>query len=669
MMIKRTTLRTMLVLAHQCYAPSKDKTTAKDNVLSTLMKWAEEGYTVVEITESAFSASAKEVIDIAVEALRSCDKCKPQETFGVAAYDPQLWNRIAPATILRTDIAGVIVYSEIRHYESIAPTGTIPGIYHLAGKASFKPPRPEAHTAYVYPAVTTHLFASPHQPEFHYSSESVSHTRNLTFLKRRMNGPYFDLEAIWDEHTYYEFENRSLENTMAPMVQEPYVNHIPTMIGGIGRLTYFYANHFIFANPDNTELELISQTIGIDRVVDEFIYKFTHEKRVDWLLPGVPPTGKYVQIPMTAVVNIRGDRLYHEHIAWDQGSVLVQCRLMPEYLPFSQPGANGEQMEYRVPVAGVETAEKMRVKDSVESNGIWPAMAPTLFSIFALSCTAAATLNLNISGPSWDYTANDLADTTSLVCKNAYSASIDCDDTLLKIVASLDPDFDPQSADLEAMCTTACSDSLAQYVKDVNAACNQPGDLANVASGNKGIPQASVATVGEVFQYKYGEACAMNGSDYCFLTYPDSSDWARIGFPCNDTCAVQFYQNAHDQPGSAYWFDYFYLSNQSSYWENTFAGGWQTVVQCGDGGSDVSVSSASVSATAAASDRSALSTDAEVSLSATTAIWTAAAAATTSAETTALTAGSTIGSSAIAATASRATSGAARLMLPFVGFF
>jgi carboxymethylenebutenolidase len=74
---------------------------------------------------------------------------------------------------------------------------------------------------------------------------------------------------------------------------------------------------------------------------------------------------------MTAVVNIRGDRLYHEHIAWDQGSVLVQCGLMPEYLPFSQPGANGEKIEYRVPVAGVEIAEKMRVKDSVESNGMF----------------------------------------------------------------------------------------------------------------------------------------------------------------------------------------------------------------------------------------------------------------------------------------------------------
>lgn len=44
-----------------------------------------------------------------------------------------------------------------------------------------------------------------------------------------MNGPYFDLEQIWDEHTYFEFENRSVEWTMSTMVQEPYVNHIPTV--------------------------------------------------------------------------------------------------------------------------------------------------------------------------------------------------------------------------------------------------------------------------------------------------------------------------------------------------------------------------------------------------------------------------------------------------------
>lgn len=142
------------------------------------------------------------------------------------------------------------------------------------------------------------------------------------------------------------------------------------------------------------------------------------------------------------------------------------------------------------------------------------ASATTILRLFALSAAlgqATASFSLNTSGPSWDYTTKDLAKTTSQACKDAYSTSINCDETLVKIVASMDPDFDPQSSDLQAMCTTTCSDSLSQYIKDVTAACGKDGDLAGVASGNKYIYQAPVATVGEVFQYKYGQSCAKSG--------------------------------------------------------------------------------------------------------------------------------------------------------------
>lgn len=91
-------------------------------------------------------------------------------------------------------------------------------------------------------------------------------------------------------------------------------------------------------------------------------------------IPGIPPTGKPLRIPMTSVVNIRGDRLYHEHIAWDQATILVQLGLLPEYLPFPyalpdgrQP-APGKRFEYRVPAAGVESAIKLKDEHSVPSN-------------------------------------------------------------------------------------------------------------------------------------------------------------------------------------------------------------------------------------------------------------------------------------------------------------
>ena len=93
--------------------------------------------------------------------------------------------------------------------------------------------------------------------------------------------------------------------------------------------------------------------------------------------PGIPPTGKYCELPFNAVVNIRGDRLYHEHIAWDQATLLRQLGLMPDYLPFpyalpdGRKPAAGKRFEYRVPAAGIETAKKLADERSVESNGMF----------------------------------------------------------------------------------------------------------------------------------------------------------------------------------------------------------------------------------------------------------------------------------------------------------
>lgn len=104
----------------------------------------------------------------------------------------------------------------------------IPLLVHASGKAPRKLVRSASKLEYDYAEQQAH-FASPFTKDFHYAAEAVSHTRNLTHLKKLMNGPYFDLEAYWDEHTYYEFEVRDVEATMCTMVQEPYVNHVPTV--------------------------------------------------------------------------------------------------------------------------------------------------------------------------------------------------------------------------------------------------------------------------------------------------------------------------------------------------------------------------------------------------------------------------------------------------------
>ncbi|KAI8682456.1 Carboxymethylenebutenolidase [Fusarium sp. Ph1] len=366
----------LILLVSDTGAAGSSALAIENGVPSPLMKWAEEGYTVVEITKTAL-ARPDDAIRWALEELRSCKTVDIRDVVGLIGKS-QTATILEPLVLqLFPEIIGASVYSNLHHGQSMLAPASIPQIHHLAGKASTLLQRAKDLTVYDYPSVKSLLFATPFQEEFSYASESISHTRNLSFLKQLMKGPYFDLEAIWDEHTYYEFDNRSVECTMGTMVQEPYVNHIPTMTGGIGRerLTAFYRDHFIFQNPADTSNELISHSVGIDRVIDEFIFKCTHETRIDWLLPGLGPTGRKLEIPFTAVVNIRGDRLYHEHIIWDQGTVLAQLGLMPEYLPYHYPHPDAtkekptrQPLEYRVPVAGLETAAKMRDKDAVGSN-------------------------------------------------------------------------------------------------------------------------------------------------------------------------------------------------------------------------------------------------------------------------------------------------------------
>ena len=155
-----------------------------------------------------------------------------------------------------------------------------------------------------------------------------------------------DLVALWREHCRHEFETRDVDATMATMVPDPYVNHIPTMTGGVGHdlLKRFYKYHFIGGNPPDMALQPITRTVGTDRVVDEMVLSFTHTTEIDWMLPGVAPTGRRVEIPLVAIVQFQGGKVAHEHIYWDQASVLVQVGLLdPKGLP----------------VAGVETARKV----------------------------------------------------------------------------------------------------------------------------------------------------------------------------------------------------------------------------------------------------------------------------------------------------------------------
>jgi carboxymethylenebutenolidase len=155
-----------------------------------------------------------------------------------------------------------------------------------------------------------------------------------------------EMIAKWEEHISYEFSTRDVSSTIATMVEDAYVNHIPVMTGGYGHaaLRQFYAEDFIPLMPADTSIKLISRTLGEDQLVDEMIFSFTHTEEMPWMLPGVPPTYRHVDIPLVVVVGFREGKLAHERIYWDQASVLKQIGLLTDS---------------SLPVFGAETAQKL----------------------------------------------------------------------------------------------------------------------------------------------------------------------------------------------------------------------------------------------------------------------------------------------------------------------
>lgn len=155
-----------------------------------------------------------------------------------------------------------------------------------------------------------------------------------------------DLSRLWDEHTKHEFATRDTESTLATMVEDAYVNHVPVMTGGFGKsaLREFYSQRFIPSMPPDTTLVPVSRTVGENQLVDEMIFSFTHTQEMPWMLPGIAPTNRRVEIPLVAIVQFRDGKLAHEHIYWDQASVLKQIGLLTD------PA---------LPVWGAETARKV----------------------------------------------------------------------------------------------------------------------------------------------------------------------------------------------------------------------------------------------------------------------------------------------------------------------
>ncbi len=153
--------------------------------------------------------------------------------------------------------------------------------------------------------------------------------RNLTPEQQAM-------VEIWERHMAAEFEEKSINATMATMTSDPFVNHVPVMTGGVGssEVCHFYSTYFLPGHPPDTESVPVARTVGEDRIVDELIHKFTHTTEMPWFLPGVAPTGKRVEVAVIVVVQFEGEKISGERIYWDQASVLAQVGLIDaEKLP------------------------------------------------------------------------------------------------------------------------------------------------------------------------------------------------------------------------------------------------------------------------------------------------------------------------------------------------
>lgn len=211
-------------------------------------------------------------------------------------------------------------------------------------------------------------FAEHDLDEYDPIAESIAFTRSLATLRKAFRIES-TIESVRDEFVSATINGN---NDKTPKYLRPYAHviHGPTLTGGIGTkdLSRFYSN-FFSPLPPSFSSRLISRTIGTDRVVDELFVSFKHTTQIPWMLPGIPPTNKNVEIVLVSIMGARGSKLESEHVYWDQASVLAQIGLID---PKVVPGAMKQKGVKALPIVGAESARAVRRGSSREINGLIP---------------------------------------------------------------------------------------------------------------------------------------------------------------------------------------------------------------------------------------------------------------------------------------------------------
>ncbi|KAF1949263.1 hypothetical protein CC80DRAFT_484611 [Byssothecium circinans] len=233
---------------------------------------------------------------------------------------------------------------------------------HAAGKSQTSPPSDMCDwKLYRYEHCSTG-FADPSAISYSAVEANLASSRALACVRSAMKREV-DLEPVAQAAWNAKYEETAPERASMALVKSttqnsPHLTILPTLEGGVGRrkLEEFYREFFVPSLVEDFKIRLISRTIGVDRVVDEMVVSFTHSDDIDWILPGVAPTGKFVEIAMVSIVAVRGGKLVSEHMYWDQASVLLQVGLLD---PTMVPKKWKSEGLKRLPVAGAEAAKQL----------------------------------------------------------------------------------------------------------------------------------------------------------------------------------------------------------------------------------------------------------------------------------------------------------------------
>ena len=138
-----------------------------------------------------------------------------------------------------------------------------------------------------------------------------------------------EMEGVWDRLTADLYERADAGAAAAALASRVSWRELPTGAGGEGReaVERYLAQELLAQLPADLERERRSRVLDTRRLVDETEFRFTHDRELGWLLPGVPPTGRPARVLAVSIVRIRQHRVDEYRTLWDQAGLRASLGL------------------------------------------------------------------------------------------------------------------------------------------------------------------------------------------------------------------------------------------------------------------------------------------------------------------------------------------------------